>query len=151
MAIVLRPIALYFFLLIMMRLTGKRSLGEATAFDFVLLLILSETVSNAIVGDDNSLTAALVAFSTLLILDVLFSLVMRRWQWIARFVNEEPVVLVQEGRVLADRLRMERVERDDILEAAREIHGITRMDEIAYAILERGGNISIVPAKRQAV
>jgi uncharacterized membrane protein YcaP (DUF421 family) len=150
METVVRPLVLYFALLVVMRVAGKRALGEVTAFDFVLLLIVSETVSDAIVGSDNSLTAAIVAFSTLLIVDVLFSMVTRRWRWLASLVDEEPVVLVRNGILLEDRIRKERVETEDILEAARS-QGLDRLDQIKAAVLERRGRISIVPVKQQGV
>jgi uncharacterized membrane protein YcaP (DUF421 family) len=150
MELVLRPLLLYFVLLVVTRMTGKRSLGEVTAFDFILLLILSETVSNAIVGQDSSLTAAVVAFTTLLTVDVLFSLLTRRLKLLERFVEEEAVVILRDGKVIPQRLRKERVDEKDILEAARQIHGIQRMEDIAFAILERGGHISIIPTRKDS-
>jgi uncharacterized membrane protein YcaP (DUF421 family) len=145
MGAVLRPLAVYFCLLVLFRITGKRSLGEITSFDFVVLLIISEAVSKALLAADGSLTGALIAVITLLLLDVMLSLITRRSPLLARLLEDEPVVLVTEGRLHGDRMRGERVTTSDILEAARE-HGIEKLDQIKLAVLERRGTISIIPA-----
>lgn len=145
MHMVLRPLLIYFTLLTIFRLTGKRSLGEITSFDFLLLLIISETVSNALLASDESVTGALVAAVTLLGTDTLLSLVKRGRPGFARLLEDEPVVLARDGELRHDRLAAERVTADDVLEAARR-DGIADLAQVKLAILERRGTISIIPA-----
>ena len=148
MSAVLRPILLYFALLLVFRLTGKRSLGEITSFDFVVLLIVSEAVSSGILANDLSFTGAMLAAVTLLMVDVLLSVLKQRFTWLNRLLEDQPVVLLRDGKPIAERLRGERVDEDDILEAARQLHGIERLEQIKMAVLERRGVISIIPAGR---
>lgn len=144
MHMVLRPLLIYFTLLAIFRLTGKRSLGEITSFDFLLLLIISETVSNAILASDQSITGAIVAAMTLLVTDTLLTITKRGRPGFARLLEDEPVVLARDGELRHDRLRAERVSADDVLEAARR-DGIDDLARVKLAILERRGTISIIP------
>jgi uncharacterized membrane protein YcaP (DUF421 family) len=148
MSAVLRPFFVYFCLLLVFRLTGKRSLGEITSFDFVVLLIISESVSSGLLAQDMSLTGALLAALTLLVTDVALSLLKQRFDWLNRLLEDQPVILLRDGKLLKDRLRGERVDASDILEAARQIHGIEHLEQIQLAVLERRGVISIIPVSR---
>lgn len=145
---VLRAVAVYAFLLVLVRASGRRTLGEATTFDFVLLLIISEATQNAMIGDDFSVSNAFLVILTLISLDIGLSLVMRRWSRLGKWVDGVPTILVEHGRPIEDRMSRARVEVDDILEAARKLQGLERMDQIKYAVLERSGGISIIPASR---
>jgi uncharacterized membrane protein YcaP (DUF421 family) len=145
MAAVLRPLAVYFFLLVLFRVTGKRSLGQITTFDFVLLLVISEAVSNALLASDVSLTGAFLAVTTFLFVDVLLSLAKRRWPRLGRVIEDEPSLLMRDGVPQRERLEKERVDEDDILEAARRAHGLEKLEKVRAAILERHGDISIIP------
>jgi uncharacterized membrane protein YcaP (DUF421 family) len=142
---VLRPLLIYLLLLLVFRLTGKRSIGEITTFDFILLLVVSEAVSSALLAQDHSITAALIAVVTLVGLDILLSLAKQKWQWLDRALEDVPVVLYRDGKLQQERLVKERITVDDILESARLYHGIDRMDQIQMAVLERRGVISIIP------
>lgn len=144
MHMVLRPLLIYFTLLAIFRLTGKRSLGEITSFDFLLLLIISETVSNALLASDQSITAAIVAAVTLLGTDTFLTITKRGRPTFARLLEDEPVVLARDGELRHDRLRAERVSAEDVLEAARR-DGIDDLSQVKLAVLERRGTISIVP------
>jgi uncharacterized membrane protein YcaP (DUF421 family) len=142
---VLRATAVYVFLMVVFRATGRRTLGEMTPFDFVLLLVISEATQNAMVGDDFSLTNGALVILTLVGLDIGLSLAKRRWERLDRWINGVPTILVEDGRLLTDPMRRARVEADDILEAARKLQGLERVDQIKYAVLERNGGISVVP------
>jgi uncharacterized membrane protein YcaP (DUF421 family) len=142
---VLRPLLIYLLLLLVFRLTGKRSIGEITTFDFILLLVVSEAVSSALLAQDHSITAALIAVVTLVGLDILLSLAKQKWQWLDRALEDVPVVLYRDGKLQQERLDQERISIDDILESARRYHGIDRLDQIQMAVLERRGVISIIP------
>ncbi len=142
---VLRGAIVYGFLLVLFRITGKRSLAQITTFDAVLLLIISEAIQQALIDGDESMTNAFLLVLTLLGADVLLSVLTMRWRMLDRLVNDAPLVLVEDGRLLEDRLKKARVGLDDILERARELEGLERLDQIKYAVLERSGGISVVP------
>lgn len=142
---VLRAFAVYAFLLLIFRLSGKRSLSQITTFDFVLLLIFSEAIQQAMLGNDFSLTTAFLAVTTLMTIDVGLSLANQRFPSLAPWVESVPLVLVENGKKLQKRMDKSRIDESDILEAAREAQGLERMDQIKYAVLERGGTISIIP------
>lgn len=148
---VLRAVAVYVALLVLFRLAGKRTVGDISTFDLVLLLIISESVQQAMVGQDQSLTQGLLLVITLIGLDIALSLWKQcpgRFTGLARWLESRPLIIVEHGRPLRDRLRKTRVDETDVLAAARERHGLERMDQIKYAVLERSGVISIVPQSR---
>lgn len=147
MNFVLRAALIYLFLLLVFRLTGKRSFGEMTTFDFLLLLIISEATQQALMGDDFSLTAAALVILTLVGLDVALSLIKQRSPMVDRVIDSLPLVIVEEGKPLKDRMQRERVDEEDILNAARQLHGLENMDDIRFAVLERNGDISIIPIR----
>jgi uncharacterized membrane protein YcaP (DUF421 family) len=132
---VLRGLAIYLTLLVIFRLTGKRSLGQITTFDFVLLLVISEAVQNGMVGQSYSITTALVLVLTLVGVDLGLSLLKERSVRFQKWIEGLPLILVDEG---------------DILGAAREAHGLERLDQIKYAVLERNGGISVIPWRPEA-
>jgi uncharacterized membrane protein YcaP (DUF421 family) len=142
---VIRAAAVYGFLLLLFRLTGNRSLGQITTFDFILLLIISEAIQNGMVGNDHSVIHAFVLVLTLLTIDIGLSLAKSRLPILEKWLEGVPVVIVEHGRPLLDRMRASRVGVSDILTAARKLHGLERMDQIKYAVLERSGGISVIP------
>lgn len=144
---VFRAGAVYVVLLLIFRLIGKRSLAQITSFDFVLLIIISETTQQAMVGNDFSLSTAVVAILTLVMADLGLSLVKRRSGRLGRWFDGLPEIMVEKGQPLRERMKMARVEEADILSAARCLHGLERMEQIRYAVLERNGQISIIPEK----
>lgn len=144
---VLRAMAIYAFLLAIFRVSGKRSLAQITTFDFVLLLIIGEATQQALLGDDFSVINAFVVIGTLMFLEVGLTLAKNRWPGLDPVLDSMPLVIVENGRLLDERLTRERVSREDVLHAARERHGLERLDQIKYAVLEQSGGISIVPKK----
>lgn len=142
---VIRPALVYLFLLLLLRLTGKRTLAQITSFDFVLLLIISEATQQALIGEDNSMINAAIVVSTLIGLNILMSLLKQRSKWFDRLLDDIPLVIVADGKPLKDRMDKARVDEEDVLDAARENHGLERMEQIRHAILERDGQISIIP------
>jgi uncharacterized membrane protein YcaP (DUF421 family) len=147
MDLLIRGIAVYSFLLLIFRISGKRSLRNATTFDFVLLLIIAETTQQALVGKDASVTGALLLIVVLVGTDILLSLVKRWMPRFDRLLEGQPLVILRDGVPLRARMHVERVDDDDILSAARETRGIERLDDIERAILEKNGAISIVPRR----
>jgi uncharacterized membrane protein YcaP (DUF421 family) len=142
---VLRAVVMYLFLLVVFRIAGKRSLAELTTFDFLLLLILSETTQQAMVGNDHSMTNAFLLVITWLSVDIALSVVKQRFPRAEKWLEGVPVVIVADGRPLHDRMERLRVDEDDVLTAARRLHGLERLDQIKYAVLERSGGISVIP------
>ena len=146
---VLRALAVFIFLLLVFRIAGRRTLTEMTSFDFVLLLIISEATQNAMIGNDYSVTNGFLVILTLVGVDILLSLVKRRFPDVETWLDGKPMVLVSNGRPLKDRMAHARVDEADVLQAARERQGLARMDDIDYAVLEISGGISVIP-KRSA-
>ena len=144
---VIRPALVYLFLMVLLRLTGKRTLAQITTFDFVLLLIISEATQQALIGEDNSMINGAIVVATLIGLNILMSLLKQRYKWVDRLLDDIPLLIVDDGKPLKDRMDKARVDEEDVLDAAREIHGLERMDQIRHAILERDGEISIIPRR----
>ena len=142
---VVRAVMIYVFLLVLMRISGRRTMAQMTPFDLVLLLIVAEATQQGLLGNDFSITNAFLVITTLIGLDVLVTGLTHRSQWLDRWVNALPIVLIEDGKVIDDRLMKARVDREDILEQARATQGIERMEQIKCAVLERSGGISIVP------
>ncbi|MBC8119521.1 MAG: DUF421 domain-containing protein [Burkholderiaceae bacterium] len=142
---VIRAAAIYLGLMVILRFAGKRSLAQITPFDFVLLLIISEATQQAMLGRDISITNALIVVITLVMLDIGLSLLKRRSKTVDRLLEDVPLVIVEDGVALKDRMAKARVDEQDVLTAARHLQGIERLDQIRYAVLERSGGISIIP------
>ena len=145
---VIRPALVYLFLLLLLRLTGKRTLAQITSFDFVLLLIISEATQQALIGEDNSMINAAIVVGTLIGLNIVMSLLKQRFKLFDKVLDDIPLVIVLDGKPLKDRMEKARVDEDDVLDAARESCGLEHMDQIRHAILERDGQISIIPRSR---
>jgi uncharacterized membrane protein YcaP (DUF421 family) len=142
---VLRGVAVYGMLLVIFRITGKRTLGQITTFDFILLLIISEAIQNGMVGTSYSVTNALVLILTLVVVDQALNAVKVRVPVLERWLEGAPLIIVENGRALHDRMRSTGVDTSDVLHAARYLHGLERLEQIKYAVLERNGEISIIP------
>jgi len=142
---VLRGLLVYTFLLIVFRISGKRTLSQATSFDLVLLLIISETTQEAMVDNDHSITNGFLLIATLVGTSILLAALKQHFPKLELLLDGQPVLVVNKGRLLHDVMNKTHVDEEDILSAARSLHGLERLDQIKYAILERDGNISIVP------
>lgn len=142
---ILRALAIYIGLLVVFRISGKRTLAQITTFDFVLLLIIGEATQQGLLGDDFSVTNALIVIATLVGFDIVLASVKGRIPAFGRAVEGLPLVIVQDGEPIEHRLERARVDVADILAAGRENHGIERLDQIKYAVLEQSGRISIIP------
>lgn len=145
---VFRALAIYVGLLVIFRISGKRTLAQITTFDFVLLLIVGEATQQGLLGDDFSVTNALVVITTLVVADVALSFVKERLPAADRLAEGRPLVILEDGRPLEDRMRRSRVDVVDVLAAARQAHGIERLEQVKYAVLEQSGSISVVPYPR---
>ncbi|MBN2991365.1 DUF421 domain-containing protein [Pseudomonas cedrina subsp. fulgida] len=142
---VLRAAAIYLVLMVLFKIVGRRSLAELTTFDLVLLMVIGEATQQALLGDDFSLTNAVLVIITLIAIDIGFSLVKLRSRWFSRVLDGGPTLVVEHGKVLHERLKRARMDESDILEAARSAQGIVQIEQIQFAILERNGKISVIP------
>ena len=144
---VIRGLVVYVFLLLIFRIAGKRTLSENTNFDLVLLLIISETTQQAMVDNDHSITNGFLLILTLIGASIGLSLLKQRFPALEQWLEGTPLVIIENGQVLRDRMDKTRVDEEDILEAARSLRGLERLDQIKYAVVERNGDITIVPAE----
>lgn len=142
---VLRAAAIYLVLMVLFKIAGRRSLAELTTFDLVLLMVIGEATQQALLGDDFSLTNAVLVIATLIAIDIGLSLIKQRFTWLARVLDGGPTVLVEHGRLLPERLKRARLDAEDVLEAARSAQGIVELRQIRFTILERNGKISVIP------
>jgi uncharacterized membrane protein YcaP (DUF421 family) len=145
---ILRIVFMYVFLLVLFRIAGKRTLAEMTSFDFVLLLVISEATQQAMIDDDHSMTNAVIIITAFVGLNIVMSGLTYRFKKMDKVVSGQPIVIVEHGKLIRERLAKERITEEEILAFAREHHGLERMDQIKFAVLEAGGDISIIPAKR---
>jgi uncharacterized membrane protein YcaP (DUF421 family) len=145
---ILRPVIVYLFLIVGLRLSGKRELAQLNPFDFVVLLTLSNTVQNAIIGNDNSVTGGVLGATTLLVVNYLVVRFLYRHNRLDELVEGRSTVVVQDGVVQKDSLRQELITLKELMEAARK-QGFASLDEVDYADLEPGGGFSFI-GKRPA-
>jgi len=139
--IALRTGIIYLVVLIGVRLSGKREVGQMTPFDLTLLLLLSNSVQNAMTGPDTSLLGGAVAAGTLLILNYLVADVSGASRRFRRLIQGEPSLLIHDGKIIETHMAREHVSMDELHRALRE-HGINSCDQVALAVLEVDGSIS---------
>jgi uncharacterized membrane protein YcaP (DUF421 family) len=108
-------------------------------------IIIAETTQQAMIGADFSIATAVLLIATLFFVEIGLTLLKQRFANLVRFMEGEPVLLVENGKPLQEQMDLERVDTDDILEAARRWRGLERIDQIKFAVLERDGNISVIP------
>ena len=138
---ILRPILVYFFLIISLRLAGKRELAQLNPFDLVVLLTLSNTVQNAIIGNDNSVTGGVIGATTLLGLNYIVVRFLYSHEKLDRLIEGDAKVLIEDGELCHDRMRKELITKAELEEAAHK-QGFTSLDVIERAVIEAGGTIS---------
>lgn len=143
---ILRPIVVYFFLVIGLRLAGKRELAQLNPFDLVVLLTLSNTVQNAIIGDDNTVTGGLIGAATLLLVNFLVVRFLFRHEKLDRLVEGSSTLLMDRGQILERGLAKEVLTRQDLLAAAHK-QGFGNLEEVDRATLDPSGMICFVGKK----
>lgn len=143
MELILRATAVFFFLWIIMRAMGKRELTEMTSFELVLVIVMGDAVQQAITQEDYSVTGAILAVGTIALWVLLTSYISFRWKKTRPLLEGLPSVLVQNGKVLRDALKVERITQEELLSAARE-QGVSNLKELRFAILEGDGKFSFI-------
>src|SRR5215510_7738529 len=143
---IVRPVLVYVFLVVGLRLAGKRELAQLNPFDLVVLLTLSNTVQNAIIGNDNSVTGGLIGATTLLAINYMVVRFLFKHEKLERLVEGDADVLIEDGEIKHDRLRKELITLPEIEMAAHK-QGFASLDEVDRAVLEPGGTISFFAKK----
>jgi uncharacterized membrane protein YcaP (DUF421 family) len=143
MDIAIRAVVLYVFIVFVMRIIGRRELSTLTPFDLVLLIVLGDAIQQGLTQDDYSVTGAIIAVSTLATMQLAASYVSFRFKPFRKILKGEPIVLVEDGKLLDRNLRRERLTAGDVAEEMRA-QQIATFDEVRWAILESNGTISFI-------
>jgi uncharacterized membrane protein YcaP (DUF421 family) len=138
---VVRPVLVYIFLIVGLRLAGKRELAQLNTFDLIVLLTLSNTVQNAIIGDDNSVTGGMIGAATLLFVNYVVVRFLYSHEKIDRIVEGDCEVLIENGHLLENSLKKELITEGELLSAAHK-QGFGSLDDIERAVIEPGGAIT---------
>ena len=141
---VLRAVLVYAMVMLLVRVSGKRAVGQFTPFDLVLLILIGNAVQNGLNGGDNSITGAVILAGCLIVLNYGVAWLTARSQRAEHWIEGVPMVLARDGVVFEDVLRHELVSLDDFHEALR-MNNIADLGDVALALLETNGNISVVP------
>jgi uncharacterized membrane protein YcaP (DUF421 family) len=142
--IILRTAVVYVVVLFLLRVAGKRELGQMSPVDLVVILVIANAVQNAMTGGDNSLIGGIIAAVTLVAMNTFFSRIGHRVPYLEHLFESDPTPLVQAGKLMKRNLEKENVEENELMMAARE-HGIDDVAGVEAAYLERDGSISIIP------
>jgi uncharacterized membrane protein YcaP (DUF421 family) len=143
---ILRGLIIYVFLLVILRLTGKRQVGQLAPFDLVLLLVLSNSVQNAMNGGDNSITGGIISATTLIIVNGIVGRLTYKSKKLEQLIEGRPEILVHNGKLYSDVLEREQLSHHE-LNAAMRAAGCACIEEVHYAILENTGQITVHPKK----
>jgi uncharacterized membrane protein YcaP (DUF421 family) len=142
--VILRVAIIYLFLVVVLRISGKREVGQMSILELIVVLLISDAVQNSMVGDNTTVWAGPVAVLTLLGLDYALAWLTRRSKKVRQAIEGEPRLLVRDGRLLRKALREEKLSVDEV-ETAVRAHGLARIDDVQEAVLETDGSISIIP------
>ena len=143
MDIALRAIVLYLFVILVMRVTGRRELSTLGPVDLVLLIVMGDAIQQGLTQDDYSVTGAVIAVSTLATMQVGTSYLAFRSKRARRVLEGNPIVIVQDGSIIAENLKRERMTVEEVCEAMR-LKQIGNVDDVEWAILESNGDISFI-------
>ncbi len=143
MDIVVRAVVLYLFMLFLMRVIGRRELSSLSAVDLVLLIVLGDAIQQGLTQDDYSVTGAIIAISTIAALQVLVSYVSFRSRRVRKVLEGHPIVVIQDGKLLDQNLRRQRITPDELAEEMR-MQSIGSFEDVQWGILESNGSVSFV-------
>jgi len=143
MELIIRATVVYWFLWLVVRGTGKRSLSELTPLDLLLLVVIGDMAQQGVTQEDMSITGAVMTVSVFVVWTLLADALARRSQPAQRLLAGEPVIVLRNGEPLTDRLNRERLTLDDLAEAAR-VEGISDLSDVEFAVLETDGKFSFL-------
>jgi uncharacterized membrane protein YcaP (DUF421 family) len=141
--IIFSSVSVYLFIILAIRLFGKKELAQLSVFDLVFILLISNAVQNAMVGSDSSLTGGLIAAGSLFIVNYLFKSIAFKFPKIGKIMEGGPLMLIYHGKLKQNNMDKAKLSLDEIEEAIRE-HGVKSIEDVDLAVLEMDGNISIL-------
>ena len=142
--VAVRTAIVYLFLVVILRIAGRREVGQMSILDLVVILIIANGVQNAMIGENTTLAGGLISATTLVILDRLLNTVIHRNATLGRILEGEPVLLISGGRILPSALGRASIDRTE-LDAALRAHGVATVHDVSLAVLETDGSISVIP------
>jgi uncharacterized membrane protein YcaP (DUF421 family) len=144
MDLALRATFLFCFVYLLTRILGRRELSSLEPFDLILLIVIGDAIQQGLTQDDYSVTGALIVVGTFAVLQVLVSFLSYRFPSLRPTLDGEPIVIVQDGKLIEKNMKRERLTIDEVLVAARQ-QQVASLDDIAWAVLETSGRVSIIP------
>jgi len=141
--VILRSVVVYVFVVLAIRLFGKKELAQLSVIDLVFILLISNSVQNAMVGPDTSLAGGMIAAGSLFLVNFILKYFLFRSKSLTTLIESNPVMLIHHGIVLQDNLNKQRISREELEASARE-HGVEDLSHVDLAVLESDGNISIL-------
>jgi len=142
--VVLRTAIVYLFIVFVLRITGKREVGQMSVLELIVILVISDAVQNSMVGDNTTLWGGLVAVLTLLALDYTLKAVSRRSKRVREAIEGEPRLIIRDGRLLQHAIDQEGLDMEEVRAAVRS-HGVADIKDVRIAVLETDGSISVIP------
>jgi uncharacterized membrane protein YcaP (DUF421 family) len=157
MQIILRSVVLFLFVWIVSRGMGRKELAELSSFELILLIVMGDLIQQGVTGDDRSVTGAMLAVATFALLTIAFSYVSFRSKTVSRVTEGRPVIIVRDGRLFDEVIKVERLTEDEVKDAARE-QGIGDLKKVRIGVLEADGKFSFIredgrrsPPRRESV
>jgi uncharacterized membrane protein YcaP (DUF421 family) len=141
--IIISTVVVYLFIIVAIRLFGKKELSQLSVVDLVFILLISNSVQNAMVGSNSTLTGGLVAAGALFVANYIFKLILYHFPKFNRLIEGETLMLIYKGKLIRKNTVKAKLSIDEIMEAIRE-HGVSRIEEVDLAVLEVDGNISVL-------
>lgn len=141
MAIVLHSALVFLLVWLVVRVVGKREMSQLSAFDFVILVVMGDLVAETVVGEDTSITGAVISVSTFALLTVFMSWLSFRFSSARRLLEGRATLLIKDGELLEEAMKIERLDITDLHEAARK-QGFSDLDDVAWAVIEQDGSFS---------
>lgn len=141
--IIISSVSVYFFIILAIRLFGKKELAQLSVYDLVFILLISNAVQNAMVGPDSTLTGGLVAAGSLFVVNFIFKKLQLRFPKFGKVIQGDAVMLVFQGKIISSHMKSTGITEDELTEVIRE-HGIASVSEVDLAVLEVDGNISVL-------
>jgi uncharacterized membrane protein YcaP (DUF421 family) len=144
MDLAIRAVALFSFVYLLTRIIGRRELSSMEPFDLILLIVIGDAIQQGLTQDDYSVTGALIVIGTFAVLQILISYLSYRFPRLRPALDGEPMVVVQDGKAIEKNMKRERITVDEVMVEAR-LQQVASLDQIAWAVLETSGKISVIP------
>lgn len=141
--IVVRSIIIYLFIIIAIRISGKKEIAQLSVIDLVFILLISNSVQNAMVGTDSSLLGGIIAAGSLFIVNIILKTITFKFKKAKGIIEGNPVMLIHNGKIIIENMNKEKIPLEELEAAVRE-HGVEKIEEVNLAVLENDGNISII-------